>query len=143
MKHWIIVCLAVFAPLTLISNHEIQRVDVTFSTASASDSKPDVLLGVDQLMKNVDQYKGTIRVEGVVSFVSPQTEMLALIDSKEYVKCGVVTCSILTLPVHWKGAMPSVRHTVRVKGTVKERKGKLILEALELEDTAPQQERTP
>lgn len=142
MKHWIIVCLVVFAPVTLISNHEIHRADVTLSTASASDPKSDVLLGVDQLMKNVDQYKGTIRVEGVVSIVSPQTEMLALIDSKEYVKCGVVTCSILTLPVHWKGAMPSVRDTVRVKGKVKERKGKLILEALELENPSPQQEGT-
>jgi hypothetical protein len=139
MKYWIILvgCVAAMTPLSLVSNHGIQWANVSLSTASASELKADAFLGVDQLMRDVDRYRGIILVEGIVSTVSPEAEMLALIDSKEYAKCGVVTCSTLSLPVHWKGSMPAVSKSVRIKGEVKEQEGKLVLEARELESATP------
>ena len=140
MKNRIILigCIALITSLVVVLNHGIQGANVSLSTAFASDSKPDEILGVDQLMKNVDHYKGIIRVEGVVAMMSSDKGMLALIDRGEFTKCRVVTCSTLSLPVHWKGSMPIVGDTVKIKGQVKEQKGKLIFEAQELEGVAQQ-----
>lgn len=101
------------------------------STSSVvfAESETGGTVGVDQLMKNVDKYRGSISVEGVVSAVSPKDHMISLIDTQEYKKCAVVTCATLTLPVRWSGTMPSVKDQVHAKGEIKENKGKLILEA--------------
>ncbi len=110
----------------------------TLSVAIAAESEAGGSLGVDQLMKNVDKYRGSIIIEGVVSAVSPREHMLSLIDTQEFKKCAVVTCATLTLPVRWAGSMPSVKDQVRVNGEIKENKGKLIFEAKTLEGAAPQ-----
>lgn len=111
---------------------------VLISPAFASESETGRIVGVDQLMKNVDEFRGSIRVEGVVSAVSRTDHTLSLIDKQEFKKCGIVTCASLTLPVRWAGSMPSVKDEVLVQGEVKQNRGKLIFEARELEATASQ-----
>lgn len=104
-------------------------------TAAAAGGGP---LGVDEFMTRVDEHRGPVLVEGVVSSVAANQQMLALIDSKEFDACGVTTCARSTLPVSWAGAMPAVRSVVRVRGQVKEAGGKLVFVATAV-DTA----RTP
>jgi hypothetical protein len=91
------------------------------------------VLGVDQLMRAVDDHRGPVLVEGAVSAVVPAEQAIALIDVSEFAQCGVVTCAALTLPVHWEGPMPSVRDVVHLTGEVKESSGKLVFFASTLE----------
>ena len=77
-------------------------------------------VGVRQFMRHVERYSGPVTVEGVVSRVFPERQMIALIDVQELKECKVVTCARLTLPVHWNGSMPKVKSIVRVNGEVRE-----------------------
>jgi len=95
------------------------------------------VLGVVELMKNVDRYRGTVRLEGVVSAVAPEEQALSLVDAKEFQTCGVVTCAQLTLPVRWTGPMPSAQDIIRLDGEVQEVSGKLIFKARTLEKIPP------
>jgi len=106
---------------------------------AAGGSNPAVVLGVDQLMKEVDRHKGPIRVEGIVTAVVQDKKMVALVDIEQFKKCGVLTCpTYLVLPVLWSGGMPSLKDAVIVEGQVKESGGKLVFEAKNLEKLAPQ-----
>jgi hypothetical protein len=139
MKRWIIVSLViVMVPIVLVCNRGGQGASLALAMAHASDSKPDATLGVEQLMIDVENYRGEIRVEGVVSSVVPTKQMLSLIDTREFKECGITTCAQFTLPVHWKGSMPAVTDTVRIDGTVKELEGKLVFEAKGLEKMVSQ-----
>ncbi len=74
---------------------------------------------VEALAKQPDRYRGPIQVRGVVSAVSPEQKMLALIDRKEVEACGVTTCATLFLPVLWEGPLPRVGEQILVKGEVR------------------------
>src|SRR5512139_1871741 len=87
---------------------------------------PPKVLGVDEFMKNVDRYRGTVSLEGVVSAVAPEQQAISLIDSGEFQDCGVTTCAQLTLPVQWRGPAPSMGDLVRIEGQAQEVKGKLM-----------------
>ena len=138
MKHAIIGSLVlVMLPVALVCNGS-QGGSLALPTAHASDSKPDAPLGVEQLMIDVENYQGEIRVEGVVSNVLPTKQMLSLIDTREFKECGITTCAQFTLPVHWAGSMPAVKDTVQIDGTVKELEGKLVFEAKGLERVVSQ-----
>ncbi len=99
---------------------------------------PESILGVDTLMRNVDQHRGVVRVQGVVSAVSGKDHTLALIDTCEFQECGVTTCARLQLPVRWERTMPAEGDMVRITGEVKEINGKLIFIATTLEKASPQ-----
>ena len=130
MKRLIGVCLVLIV-VSLVSGYS--RGCWVLPMACAADQKPDAVLGIEQLMKEVDNYRGEIRVEGVVSSVLPANQMLSLIDTREFKECGITTCAQFTLPVHWSGSMPAVEETVLIDGTVREIEGKLIFEAKGLE----------
>jgi len=94
------------------------------------------ILGVDEFMKNVDRYRGKVSLEGVVSAITPEQQLISLIDPKEFQACEVTTCAQLTLPIQWGGSMPVVRDLVRVEGQAQEVKGKLLFVADKLEKVA-------
>ncbi len=127
---------ALTVSITLTCNAE--RNGLALSSALAAEPETGGTVGVDQLMKNVDKYRGSISVEGVVSAVSPRDHMLSLIDAQEFKRCRVTTCATLTLPVRWAGTMPSVKDQVRVEGEIKENRGKLVFEAKTLQGAALQ-----
>ena len=96
------------------------------STASA--------LGVEEFMRNVEQYRqSTVTVEGVVSTVSAENQLVGLIDVREFQECKITTCSALTLPIHWSGSMPQVQERVQVKGKLQEKDGRFVFLAQEME----------
>ena len=103
--------------------------------ASGSPSESEVL-GVQEFMKNVDRYQGNVRVEGVVSAISPAAQALSLIDVQEFKDCGVTTCAPLTLPVRWQGPWPSVKDVVQLEGELRKSGGKLFFEAKRLQKKA-------
>lgn len=98
-------------------------------------AEPQGAIGVEALMKNIDQQKGSVRVEGVVSAASAERKSLTLIDTRELEECGVTTCAQLKLPVRWTGTMPPVRAIVRVDGEVQQQPdGKLLFVARGVEE---------
>ena len=76
-------------------------------------------IGIREFMERSSPGNGASTVEGVVSQISPDGELLALIDVAEFRECKVVTCAKLTLPVRWRGETPAVASIVRVTGTVR------------------------
>jgi hypothetical protein len=108
-------------------------------TEAVADSNPGAVLGVDQLVKEVDRYKGPIRVEGIVTAVAPDRHMVALVDAEQFKKCGLLQCpSYLVLPVMWSGVMPSLKDAVIIEGQIKESAGKLFFEAKTLDKSTSQ-----
>ena len=91
------------------------------------------VLGVEEFMKNIDHYRGKVRLEGVVSAISPADQALSLIDIEEFKDCGVTTCAPLILPVKWQSTLPSVKEVVQLEGEVRESGGKLFFEAQRLQ----------
>lgn len=112
---------------------------LNFGQGNAIAADFNAPLGVEELMRHVDQYKDTFTVVGMVSAVNPDQHMLNLIDTNEFKECGVTTCAALVLPVHYEGAMPSIKDIVRIKGYVKEENGKLFVETMVLEKMSPEQ----
>lgn len=92
------------------------------------------ILGVEDLMRNVDRHRGPVSVVGVVSGVSVENQVVALIDTREFSECGLTNCASLTLPVRWAGPVPAIQKTVRVAGQVEESDGKLVFVATMLEE---------
>lgn len=102
------------------------------------DPQPGVVVNVDDLMTSPDRYIGLVRVEGVVSSVSPGQRTIGLIDSREFAACGETTCSSFTLPIQWSGPMPRVEDTVQVVGEIQKSNGKFIFVAQSLENSKQQ-----
>jgi hypothetical protein len=108
-------------------------------TEAVADSNPLAALGVDQLIKEVDRHKGLVRVEGIVTAVVPDKQMIALVDIEQFKKCGLLSCpTYLVLPILWSGAMPSLKDAVIIEGQVKESGGKLVFEGKQIEKLTPQ-----
>lgn len=108
----------------------IQQAPETIAHGAVAESKA-TSIGVDELMKNVDEHRGDVIVQGIVSAAAPGR--LSLIDVGEVEKCGVTTCAELTLPVEWSGTPPAVKQRLRLRGKVREGDGKLVFAAEQLE----------
>lgn len=91
------------------------------------------VLGVDELVKNVERLSGDLTVEGVVGATSAEKNYLSLIDRAEFEACNSTTCAKLILPVRWTGAMPPVEAWVLVKGRVERTSDGMVFAALELQ----------
>lgn len=114
------------------------------SVASPATAPAASVLGVNEMMKNVDRHRGHVRLQGVVSAVAPQNQSLALIDTSEAKACGAAGgCAELTLPVRWTGAMPTVGQSILLSGSVEESNGKLLFAAqtLVVATTRPEEDR--
>lgn len=137
MKRWIPTVSAVaFASLAALVLYG-RSVTPTACAQARPAAPPKAVLAVSALAKNPGHYQGALRVEGVVSKVSPKEKTLALIDTAEYEKCGEVDCAPFYLPVRWGGQMPAVTNQVRVEGEIQKQNGKLVFVARSLEKVAP------
>ena len=103
-----------------------------------TDPQPDVVVNVDDLMANPDSYIGQIRVEGVVSSVSPGQRTIGIIDSREFAACGTTTCPSFILPIKWSGSMPRVEDTIQAVGEVQKLNEKFIFVAYAVDNIKQQ-----
>ena len=125
--------LIIVAAASAISQTHTNSAPPAKSSPAVESSKTNAVLGVENFMKNVDRYRGNVRVEGVVFAVSATKHTLGLIDVREFQTCGLKECGGLTLPVSWTGAMPAVGQAVRADGEVQKTKGKLVFVAKTVE----------
>ena len=73
---------------------------------------------VDDLGDNPEKFKSEIVLRAVVSAVRESEGVFAVIDSREYETCGVLTCAKHTLPVQFSGELPWPRTVVEITGEV-------------------------
>jgi hypothetical protein len=130
-KTLLIAGLTVFAATILVSQIQTNSAP-SAKTPPAESAKTNAVLGVENFMKNVERYRGNVRVEGVVVAVSVTNQTLGLIDMREFQTCGLEGCA-LSLPVRWTGTMPAIGQAVRTDGQVQEAKGKLVFVARTVE----------
>lgn len=87
------------------------------------------LLDVDDLAADPSAYIGKITVRGAVSFVYPSWNSFVIIDTKEYDKCGVVTCAINHLVVSYSKQLPKMKDRVEILGELIKSNGSYVLKA--------------
>lgn len=131
------VVIALVAAGLLLSGHEVSgKFAADNPPATAPSTQP--ALGVEDLMKHLEQHAGPVVVEGVVSAASSKDQLLSLVDRHEFEECGLAGCAAYTLPVRWAGATPAVKDIVRIKGEVKKDDGgKLAFVASAVDDIGP------
>lgn len=98
-------------------------------SAADTTTSAKTVVGVEELMKHRSRYKGPVTVKGVVSQVLPSEHLVQLIDQKEFEECNSASCSGLSLPVRWSGAMPSRKQLVLVNGTIGSEGGESVFMA--------------
>ncbi len=134
VNYWTIgVCLIAIVLITLACNAQANNNVSNKPVSSTPGSQSNLTVNVDDLMKEPDRYAGIVRLEGVVSGIFPGEQKLTLIDTREYLACGEITCASLILPVRWSGIMPKPADTVRITGEIREIDKKLIFVAQAVE----------
>ncbi len=91
---------------------------------------------VDDLADSPEKFKGEIVLRAVVSAVKKPQGVFAVIDSREFESCGVLTCAKNNLPVKFSGKLPQPRTVVEITGEVVESDKGLVF-AARLVDRAP------
>ncbi len=84
---------------------------------------------VDELAQSYGDIKGKFVLRGVVAAVKKDEGIIALIDSREFETCGVLTCSENSIPVTYNGELPELKTIVDVIGRVVQNDKGLIIEA--------------
>jgi len=84
---------------------------------------------VDDLADNPDKFKGEIVLRAVVSAVNRSDGVFAVIDSREFESCGVLTCAKNSLPVKFNGELPDPRTVVEITGEVVKGEKGLVFDA--------------
>ncbi|GMU21403.1 MAG: hypothetical protein AMXMBFR13_14960 [Phycisphaerae bacterium] len=97
--------------------------------AAARLETPSVAAHVDDLADNPQKFKGEIVLRAVVSAVNEPQGVFAVIDSREFESCGVLTCAKNNLPVKFSGELPGPRTLVEITGEVATSEKGLVFDA--------------
>ncbi|VAX31227.1 hypothetical protein MNBD_NITROSPIRAE03-1148 [hydrothermal vent metagenome] len=84
---------------------------------------------VDDLAKKPEDFKGELVLRGAVAGVSKTNGVFAVVDSREFESCGVLTCALNTIPVKFDGELPEPKTIVEITGRVIRGENGLIINA--------------
>lgn len=90
------------------------------------------VLSVDDAVRNLKPDTTVRSVIGVVQTVTPNDNLLTLIDVEEYKLCGLSDCC-LYMPVVWQGEMPNIEDIVTVEGRIDSTESGLVFTANKLQ----------
>ncbi len=110
--------------------------DSSIEKAVAVTAETHELAGVvhvDDLAKKPEDFKGEFVLRGVVAGVRKIDGIFAVIDSREFKTCGVLTCAINTIPVKFDGELPGSKTIVEITGRVVQSEKGLIISARRVE----------
>jgi hypothetical protein len=101
---------------------------------NSSDTSIDIqaALSVDDAVRNLKPDTTVCTVIGVVQTVTPNNDLLTLIDVEEYKICGLSDCC-LYMPVRWQGEMPKIEDIVTVQGTIEATGSDMVFTANKLQ----------
>jgi hypothetical protein len=84
-------------------------------------------------MADPEAFPGEIVLRGVVAGRNEAAGAFALVDLREYERCGAEACADEIVPVRYAGALPDVGRTVRVRGRVRRSDEGMVFAADEVE----------
>jgi len=87
-------------------------------------------VNVDDLAGNPEGFQGEFLLRGAVAGVRKTEGIFAVVDSREFESCGVLTCALNTLPVKFDGVLPAPGTIVEITGRVIRGKDGLIINAV-------------
>ena len=132
----IVVVLAGVVILAGITYSFIRKNDNLVEKAAAITVTPNAsskAVHVDELAKSPEGFRSEFVLCGVVAGVSRGDGVFAVIDSREFESCGVLTCDANTIPVKFDGDMPAPKTIVEITGRVVRGEKGLIIDAKRVE----------
>lgn len=87
------------------------------------------IVHVDDLAQNPEKYKQSFVLDGVVAGVNKKEGVFGVIDHREFVSCGVLTCAQTTLPIKYSGELPTIESHVQIYGKLVETTQGQLIEA--------------
>ncbi len=87
------------------------------------------VVNVDDLAGNPEGFKGEFVLRGAVAGVRKTDGVFAVVDSREFESCGVLTCALNTIPVKFDGELPAPKSIVEITGRVIRGEKGLIINA--------------
>ncbi len=106
--------------------------NIDIAVTSKSDDLSQVV-HVDELAQSYGDIKGKFVLRGVVAGVKKDEGIMALIDSREFETCGVLSCADNSIPVKYDGELPEPKTIIDVIGRVVQNDKGLIIEAEQIE----------
>ncbi len=91
------------------------------------------VVNVDDLAGNPKGFQGEFLLRGAVAGVRKTDGVFAVVDSREFESCGVLTCALNTIPVKFDGELPAPRTIVKITGRVVQGEKGLIINAASVE----------
>ncbi|VAX34767.1 hypothetical protein MNBD_NITROSPIRAE03-646 [hydrothermal vent metagenome] len=107
---------------------EDRPVDEVVAVATKTRGASEVV-NVDDLAKKPEDFKGEFVLHGAVAGVSKTDGVFAVVDSREFESCGVLTCALNTIPVRFDGELPEAKTIVEITGRVMRGENGLIINA--------------
>jgi len=102
-------------------------------SASITPDSAVKVVNVDELALESGNFTGEFVLRGVVAGVRETEGLLALIDSREFEACGVLTCADNTLPVRYAGPLPTPGTMVEVTGRIVRNERGLVINATQIQ----------
>ncbi|GBE35921.1 hypothetical protein BMS3Bbin07_00057 [bacterium BMS3Bbin07] len=102
----------------------VDEVVVAAKTRGSSE-----VVNVDDLANKPEDFKGEFVLRGAVAGVSKTDGVFAVVDSREFESCGVLTCALNTIPVRFNGELPEPKTIVEITGRVIRGENGLIINA--------------
>jgi len=104
------------------------------ATVAVESQELSKVIHVDELAKSPEKVRGEFVLRGVVAGVSKTERIFAIIDSREFESCGVLSCAANTIPVKFDGELPALKTIVDITGRVIKNEKGLIIDAVRVED---------
>jgi len=102
-------------------------------TTVAKPKESSKVIHVDELVQNPKDFQSEFVLRGVVAGVRKSEGIFAVIDSREFESCGVLTCAANTIPVKFDGELPNFKSIVEITGRVIRNEKGLIIDAERVE----------
>ncbi len=103
------------------------------TTVAAGPNELSGVVHVDDLAQSPEDFQGEFVLRGVVAGVRKTEGIFAIIDSREFESCGVLTCAPNTIPVKFDGEIPNPKTMVDITGRVDRSEKGLIIDAKRVE----------
>jgi hypothetical protein len=128
----VLACIVVVAGIAYSFIHDDNPVDKG-TTVTAKPNISSRVVQVDELAKSPEDFRGEFVLRGVVAGVRKTDGVFAVIDSREFESCEVLTCAANTIPVKFNGYLPDPKTIVEITGRVIRGKKGLVIEAKRVE----------
>ena len=121
---------------TVVQSAAAEEMVHTEEEASRAVGVPEEVvevMNVDELAEAPEKFPSEVTLRAVVAGVNESEGVFSVIDSREFEKCGVLTCARYYLPVKVEGELPKPKALLEITGKVVRSEKGLVFEANQME----------